>query len=155
MIVYRDPALQDESFLAKMDNYPIREQLCKVVVLNFNEEPLHEITGQIVSGNLTIDGSSACRRTVSLQMLTQDPNVNELDWEISTKYMVYIGLKNFVDSSYDDIIWFPQGMFIATSISTTSNMSGITVSLTGKDKMCLLDGSVGGSVFADHKFNEI
>jgi hypothetical protein len=34
-------------------------------------------------------------------------------------------------------------------------MNGITVSLTGKDKMCLLDGSVGGAVFAEHKFNEI
>jgi hypothetical protein len=114
MIVYREPALQDYDFLAKMDAYPIREQLCKVVVLIFNEEPLHEITGQIVSGNLTIDGSSACRRTVSLQMVTQDPNVNNLDWEISSKYMLYIGLKNFVDTKYDDIIWFPQGMYIAT-----------------------------------------
>lgn len=155
MIVYCEPALQDLDFLAKMDAYPIREQLCKIIVLTFAEEPLHEITGQIVSGSLTIDGSSACRRTVSLQMVTQDPNVNNLDWEISTKFMLYIGMKNFVDTKYDDIIWFPQGMYVATSLSTTSNMSGITVSLSGKDKMCLLDGSVGGAVFAEHKFNEI
>lgn len=155
MIIYREPALQDAEFLAKMDSYPIREQMCKVVVLTFDEQPLQEITGQIVSGNLTIDGSSACRRTVSLQMITGDVEVSNLDLEIASKYLLYIGLRNFVDPKYDDMIWFPQGLFVATSLSTTSNMSGITVSLTGKDKMCLLDGSVGGAVFADHDFGKI
>lgn len=155
MYSVREPALQDTAFLLEMDNYPIREQLCKVVVLNFDESPLREITGSIVSGSLTIDGSSACRRTVSLSMVTDDPNVNELDWQIHTKYVLYIGLKNFVNKKYDDIIWFPQGMFIATSISSTSNLQGLTISLQGKDKMCLLDGSVGGSVFADHDFGRL
>lgn len=150
-----EPALRDTAFLLEMDNYPIREQLCKIVVLNFDESPLREITGSIVSGSLTIDGSSACRRTVSLSLITEDPNVNELDWQIHTKYVLYIGLKNFVNKKYNDIIWFPQGIFVATSVSTQNNLQGITISLSGKDKMCLLDGSVGGAVFADHDFGQL
>lgn len=152
MYMHKEPALQDKNFLLKLDTYPIREQFCKVVVLNFNELPLQEITGNIVSGSLTIDGSSACRRTVSLQMITEIPNVNEADWQIHTKYALFIGLKNFVDDKYEDIIWFPQGLFITTSLSIQNNLQGINISLTGKDKMCLLDGSVGGSVFAEHDF---
>lgn len=155
MYSIREPALQDTAFLLEMDNYPIREQLCKIVVLNFDESPLREITGSIVSGSLTIDGSSACRRTVSLSLITEDPDVNNLDWQIHTKYVVYIGLRNFVNPKYSDIIWFPQGIFVATSVSTQNNLQGITISISGKDKMCLLDGSVGGAVFADHDFGQL
>jgi hypothetical protein len=34
-------------------------------------------------------------------------------------------------------------------------MQGFTISLQGKDKMCLLDGSIGGSIFASHDFGKI
>ena len=155
MYSVREPALYDSNFLLEMDNYPIREQYCKIVVLKFDESPLYEITGNIISGSLTIDGSSACRRTVNLQMVTEDLEVNNIDWEIRTKYALYIGLKNFVNSKYNDIIWFPQGIFITTSLSTTNNMQGLIITLQGKDKMCLLDGSVGGAIFADHDFGKI
>ena len=37
-------------------------------------------------------------------------------------------------------------MFILTSFSSSVSASGFTVSLQGKDKMCLLNGDVGGNV---------
>jgi hypothetical protein len=42
-----------------------------------------------------------------------------------------------------------------TSFSQTRNSSGNTVSIQGKDKMCLLDGTVGGKLFADHDFGKL
>lgn len=85
-------------------------------------------------------------------MFTLDSNVNELDWQIHTKYIVAIGKKNFVNDKYPEWIWFPMGMYIATDISMSNKLNGFQLSLTGKDKMCLLDGSVGGALFAEHDF---
>jgi len=72
--------LRDKDFLKQLDEYPIHETLAKIIVLDFNEHPIADITGNIEGGNISIDGSSACRRTCSLTMFTLDSNVNELDW---------------------------------------------------------------------------
>jgi hypothetical protein len=34
-------------------------------------------------------------------------------------------------------------------------MSGYQIQITGKDKMCMLDGTVGGALFATHDFGKI
>jgi hypothetical protein len=39
-------------------------------------------------------------------MVTDQVNINELDWALKTKFAVSIGLKNFVDPEKPDIIWF-------------------------------------------------
>jgi hypothetical protein len=57
------------------------------------------------------------RRTCSLTMVTQNTDMNALYWALETKFQVFIGLKNMVDDRYDDIIWFPQGIYIITSYS--------------------------------------
>lgn len=150
-----NPALNDKSFLLKLDNYIIREQMAKIIVLNFDELPIGEITGNITQGSITIQGKSACRRTCNLTLTTEQSNVNDLDWQLHSKYYLYVGLRNYVDDKYDDIIWFPQGMFILTSLSITNNLQGINVSVQGKDKCCLIDGSVGGALFASHDFGTI
>jgi hypothetical protein len=31
---------------------------------------------------------------------------------------LFIGLKNKINPEYDDIIWFPQGIFLITDFST-------------------------------------
>ena len=147
----------DKAFLKKLDNYTQREVYVKLISLDWDEQAIAEITGNIVSGNISVDGSSSTRRTCSLTVTTDNANadLNKIYWGLNTKFAVLIGLKNYIDDIHDDIIWFQQGVFIITSFSQASNSSGLTISIRGKDKMCMLDGSIGGSLFADHSFSDI
>lgn len=152
MYIINSDALRDENFLKQMDTYPQRETVAKIITLDWNENPIREISGKISNGTLNVDGSSSCRRTCSLTLITTDKNVNEVDWQIKTKYYLTIGMRNFVNDKYPKWIWFPLGMFIVTSCSLSSNLQGYTLSLQGRDKMCMLDGSIGGQLFATHDF---
>lgn len=147
--------IYDNHFLKQLDEWPQREVFAKIVSLSWDESPREEIEGYITGGSINVDGSSALRRTCSLTMVTDTPRINELYWALETKFQVFIGLKNFVNPDYDDIIWFPQGIYVITSYSQTLNTQGYTIQIQGKDKMCLLDGSIGGNIPADHDFGKI
>lgn len=157
MFIGTQNAYLDRDFLKKMDNYTQREVYAKIISLSWDERAIAEITGNIASGNITVDGSSSTRRTCSLTILTDNlkSELNQVDWGINTKFAVLIGLKNYIDDRYDDIIWFQQGVFIITSFNQTSNTSGYTISIQGKDKMCLLDGTIGGALAADNDFGKL
>ena len=148
-------ALLDKTFLKQLDQDRHKVVYIKIISLNLDEDPIAEITGNVVSGNINVDGKSCVRRTCNLQLVTNVVRINEVDWSLRTKFSVYLGLKNTIDSRYDDIIWFPQGVFIITSFSSVLNQSGYTISITGKDKMCLINGDVGGQLFAAHDFATI
>lgn len=95
------------------------------------------------------------RRTCSLTMVAENVNINDFYWGLNTKVKIEIGLKNKVDSNlYGDIIWFPQGVYVLTSFSTSYSASSYTISLSGKDKMCLLNGDVGGNITATTDFGQ-
>ena len=157
MFIGTQSAQYDKNFLKKLDQYPLRDVYAKIISLDWDEHPIEEITGNITGGSISIDGSSATRRTCSLNVLTDATNaqLNKINWGLNTKFAVLIGLKNYVDKSYPDIIWFQQGIFIITSFSQTNNTNGNTISIQGKDKMCMLDGTVGGELFDDHDFGKI
>jgi uncharacterized membrane-anchored protein YitT (DUF2179 family) len=56
-----------------------------------------------------------------------------------------IGLYNFIDQTkYPEILWFPQGVYVITSFSSSISTSSISISLSGKDKMVMLNGEVSG-----------
>lgn len=147
----------DSNFLKQLDNFTQREIYAKIISLDWNENAVAEITGNIVSGSISVDGSSAIRRTCSLTVISDNKNgqLNETYWALKTKFAVLIGLKNFVDNIHDDIIWFQQGVFICTSFSQTNSNQGITISIQGKDKMSMVDGSIGGELFAEHDFGSL
>lgn len=147
--------LMDKDFLKKLDEYNEREVYVKIISLDFAENPRSEIQGYTTGGSINVNGTSSVRRTCSLTMVTKNAMINEIDWALETKFKLQIGLKNYINPAYDEIIWFPQGTYILTSFTFTSNMQGFTISLQGKDKMCLLDGSIGGSIFASHDFGKI
>ena len=148
--------LLDKDFLRQVDSYYQREVYAKVVSLDFDENPIAEITGNVTQGTINVNGDSAVRRTCNLTLVTSSVQVNEIDWSLRTKFRLYIGLKNYVDpDKYDDILWFKQGTFIITSFSSTLNQSGYTISLQGKDKMCLLNGDIGGNLFSAHDFGKL
>ena len=155
MAINNTYALLDKEFLKNLDEHHNKEIYAKIISLNWDEEPIEEITGNIVSGSIQMDGSSKTRRTCNLSLVTNKVQLDELNWTLRTKFKLFIGVKNSIDNRYDDIIWFPQGVFVITSISSTYNAQGYTISISGKDKMCLINGDVSGKLFAAHEFSII
>lgn len=139
-------ALLDKDFLKKLDNCNSREIYARITALTVNEAPIEFIEGQVTGGSINIDGASAVRRTCSLSLVAQGININNFYWGLNNKFKLEIGLKNFIEPKYPDIIWFPQGVYIITGFNTQSGTDRFNISINGKDKMCLLNGDVGGSI---------
>ena len=140
--------LADKDFLRELDQNREREVFAKIVSLDYNENPIEEITGRVSSGTVSIDGSSSVRRSCSLSLIAQELNIHDFYWGLTTKFKLYSGLKNNINSKYPDIIWFPLGMFVISSFNTSQSMNSYTVSIQGKDKMCLLNGTLGGTIMS-------
>ena len=66
------PYLRDTAFLAKLDRIKVREEYVKIISLDFNENPLEEIQGKVISGSVNIAGGSALRRTCSFDMYVDE-----------------------------------------------------------------------------------
>ena len=144
----------------KLDKLNIRTHYAKIILLSFDDKPIREIQGNITAGSLSVNGSSSVRRTISLTMLADEHNSNieDIDNEISInkKVKVLVGYTNPLKSYayYGDIIWFPCGVFVLSSASVSRSTSGWNISISGKDKMCLLDGTAGGIFPASITFHE-
>jgi hypothetical protein len=87
--------------------------------LTFAETPIETIEGRITAGSINVDGDSAVRRTCSLTVVANNFDYSDYIWGFKTKFKLEIGVKNTINPKYDDIIWFPQGMFILTSFNVS------------------------------------
>ena len=152
--------LNDSSFLKEIDKMRIKEQYVKITVLNFQEQPIQEIQGKIISGNLNIDGRSAIRRTCNLTMIADavSNNLTSIDntvISINKKIRLEIGFLNNTSKYKDfEILWFPLGVYVIINSSLSNGTSGTTIALQLKDKMCLLNGECGGTLPASVTFHE-
>lgn len=138
--------LLDQEFLLKLDSQSIKNIFARITTLDWDENPIERIEGKIQTGSVSIDGNSSMRRTCSLTMIVTDPSDVIMDWALDTKFKLDIGVLNEIDERYDPIIWFQQGIFIFTSFNASRQKNSHTISLSGKDKMCLLNGEVGGNI---------
>ena len=152
--------LQDQFFLKELENYPIKEQHLKVELLDFSENTIAEIQGKCVSGSLNLDGASSMRRTCTFSLIVDEDTYDLTNVEsmisINKKIKLYTGYTNFMDKykAYGDIIWFPLGTFVIVSPSISHSVTGSTINITAKDKMCLLNGEVSGSLPAPVSLHE-
>lgn len=139
-----------------------RTQYVKINVLDQEDNPLRAIEGYATQGSISLNGSSAVRRTGSLTMIVEEPTYDEnfslLDImyevtniesliSINKRIELEIGIKNpKFDSRYDewDVFWFPLGIYLISNPSVTYSKSGIQISLKLNDKMALLNGEAGG-----------
>ena len=140
--------LLDNIFLEKLFTAYDREIYAKITALNFDEFPTEEISGKVTGGSINVDGTSACRRTCSLTLIANEVNINDYYWGLNTKFKLQIGLTNRIDEKYPDIIWFKEGIYLITTFSTALGTSSYTINIQGKDKMGLLDGTIGGTLTA-------
>lgn len=139
-----------QRFLDSMDTILNQRKYVKVILLDWNERPLKEIQGQLVSGTLTKDSTSAVRRSCTFSATLNggeyDVQDLELDFSLNKKLYLEIGVRNDT-GEYPEypILWFPQGMFFIASVSlSSSTTTGINLSIQCRDKMCLLNGDLGG-----------
>ena len=150
--------LQDAPFLRQLDIENLKTYYVKILVLDKNEIPIRAIEGRISSGSLSINGNSSIRRAGSLTFLAEEfgNDLSDIDNLISMnkKIKILIGIENKIDKTYDDIIWFNQGIYIITQPSLQHNLSGVTISLQLKDKMCLLNGECGGNLPTSVTFHQ-
>ena len=164
--------LQDQLFLHQLDNLKVREEFIKITVLSWQEDPIQEIQGKVISGSLNIDGNSSLRRTANLTVFAEEL-VNDLTQiddllSINRKIKLELGIVNTVPNfqydaydenrkrnfhytidyqkEYGDIVWFPLGYFVIFDPNISHSTTGVNISLTLKDKMCLLNGDAGGVI---------
>lgn len=145
-------------FLTALNNDRNKVIYVKITVLDAAEQPLRDIEGRVSTGSISVNGSSAVRRTCNITFVAEeaDNNLTDIDnlLSINKKIRILVGLQNNVDSRYSDIIWFPQGIFVICQPSISHTTSGVTISLSCKDKMCLLNGECGGNLPTSITFHE-
>ena len=151
----------DRDFLRALDKARVRTHYAKIELLDFNELPIAEIQGKITAGSISVNSSSAIRRTLTMTMAVDNTTVDITNTEnqisINKKIKVAVGIKNPLSrwiQTYGEIIWFPQGIYVISSVNSTRNTNSWTLSITAKDKMCCLDGSAGGTLPAMIIFHE-
>ena len=54
---------------------------------------------------------------------------------------------------YGNFVWFPLGIFVFSNPSISHSLDGVNITLSLKDKMCLLNGSMGGVIPAATDFD--
>lgn len=151
--------LKDSSFLRALNNEQNKIFYVKIIVLNKEELPVSEIEGRITSGSsLNIDGNSNIRRTCSLTFVAEETENDLTDVDnllsMNKKIKISVGFENSINLEYDPIIWFPLGVFVICQPAISHSLSGVTISLSCKDKMCLLNGELGGTLPTSVTFDE-
>ena len=135
----------EADLLSQIDRQPNKTIYIKLISLNYNEQPIQSIEGRATSGSINIDGNSAVRRTCQISMVTDTLDISDYYWTLKTKFKVQIGVKNTVTGN-PDIVWFDQGVYVISSFSSAYSSNGYTVNISGKDKMCMLNGELGGTI---------
>lgn len=173
--------LKDKLFLHELDNLHLKNQYVKITVLSWNEDPIQEIQGRITSGGtISINGNSSLRRTCNLSIYAEEKenDLTQIDtlFSINRKVKLELGVKNTVPNltydttdektkiishhivnyveRYGEIVWFPLGIFVIFDPNLSHSTTGVSISLSLKDKMCLLNGDAGGVLPASVEFHK-
>ena len=153
--------LKDTKFLSMLDEMRIKKHYARLTILTFiDEKPIREIQGVATAGSCTVNGQAALRRTISLTVsnIEDENDITNVENLISLnkKVRVEIGLENPFEEykHYGNIIWFPLGLYVITQATTSTTASSSNISISGKDKMSLLDGTCGGTLPAATTFHE-
>ena len=127
----------------------------RITALTFQELPIESIEGRITQGSLNGDGNSAIRRSCSLTMVSDEVNFTDYYWVLNTKFKLEIGLTNIVSNDLPEIVWYEQGIFVISTFNHSNNTNNYTINISGKDKMCLLNGEVSGNIMVQTDFGNI
>lgn len=148
-------AVLNDLFLNELFKESTRELFARITLLTQDENAIDTIEGKVSGGNINIDGKSAIRRACSLNLVAKDIEINEFYWGVKNKFKLEIGLLNEIEPNYEDIIWFPQGIFLITNFDINQTIKDYKITIKGKDKMCLLNGEFAGHLPHETDFGKI
>ena len=143
------------NFLEQLDQLKHKTIYARIISLTKNELPVEQIEGHITGGSVSLDGTSALRRSCQLSIAVQEPTLSDYYWTMNTKFKLAIGVKNTVNIEYPEIIWFDQGIYVITQFSQSISATAYTINIAGQDKMCLLNGTMGGTLNSSVDFGQI
>ena len=138
------------NFLEQIDDFINQKQYIRITLLDWQENGIKEIEGELTSGSITKDGSSTIRRTCNFSCTVDGESYNidnmDMDFAINKKIFIEVGIKNYTNEYPEyPILWFPQGIFYISSFSVSSSATtSVNISIQLKDKMAGLNGDVGG-----------
>ena len=151
-IYYTDRERYKRNLLKDIEKELNQKQYIKIILLDWDENPLKEIQGEITDGSISKVGDSPVRRTANLSCAVDARSYSvedgKLDFAINKKVFIEIGVKNETSHYVEyPIFWFPEGVFFIGSFAISSSAEGATtISLSLKDKMAMLNGDVGGKM---------
>ena len=134
---------------------PVQEKFIKISLLQnyFVTEGEHkvrkfkkvgEVQGNATGGSININATSAVRRTCNIDMIITDSSflISESSkiW-MDKWFKLELGIRSIKTG---EIVWFNKGIYAINNPSVSLNLSGKTLSLSGLDLMCTLDGTLGG-----------
>lgn len=111
----------------------------KITLLNNKDLPIETIEGKATNGSVSVDGASAVRRICSLSLVTNSTFVDSY-WCFNTKFKLEVK---------EDDTWYNMGTYLISTFSWSQGTQGTTISIQGKDKMCRLNGDIGGHMPAE------
>ena len=146
--------MYDSNFLKLLDQHREKTTYVRITALDNNDYPREQIEGRVTGGSVNVDGASAVRRSCSLSLvaLEDDTIITDSYWYYNNKFKLEIGLENRVNPEYENIIWFKMGIYIVSSFSKSRNTNNLNISISGKDKMCRLNGEVSGNLPMSNDF---
>lgn len=118
------------------------------------------------------------RRTATLSLFAEEKenNLANIDhlFAVNKKCIIELGIVNTVPNYtygikdenqfttfhtvdykylYGDVVWFPLGVYVMFNPSIAHSNTGVTISMNLKDKMCLLNGDLGGQIHSAVEFS--
>lgn len=120
-----------------------------IELLDINERAISRIDGEVINGNISIDGDSIVRRVCNLTFVTTDENYKILETHnplaINKKIKITITVTDLEDAS-NPTEEFDCGIYIMTKCTSMASATQQQITITGQDKMCLHNGEIGGSI---------
>ena len=135
--MYHYEYLNDTEFLQELTKSKIKQQYVKIIVLDWKGNTIEQITGRALGGSINVDGTSAMRRTASIQLIADDTinkltNIDNLI-SLNKKVKIAIGIKNITNKYLEyPIFWFPQGQFVIVEASIEHSSDGTEINLTAE-----------------------
>ncbi len=146
-------------FLRQLDDLVNQKQYIQITLLDWQENPIKEIQGKLSGGSLSKDCSNSVRTVGNLSCSVSAGayplDSLKADFALNKKVFIEVGIRNDTNMYKDwPILWFPQGVFLITDFSlNSSSTSAVNLTMSIKDKMCLLNGDVGGKLPAYVQFD--
>lgn len=124
----------------------IRNLHIKINILDFNYQVLNEISGDTISGNISVDANSDFRRSCSITIIVTDSSFNVQSggqiW-LNRYIQIYTGIDSITTG---DTIWNNQGIYLIDAPSWSYDAQTKTLSFNGLDLMSKMTGLRNGNL---------